>query len=123
VAVRGKDTAPELIVRRLVRRMGYRYRLHDRSLPGSPDLVFPSRRKAIFVHGCFWHQHRCYRARGRRLPVINRAYWLAKLRRNRERDRALRRLGWRVIVIWECQARPAEVDRLTVRLRRFLDDR
>jgi DNA mismatch endonuclease Vsr len=92
----------------------------------SGSVVFPSRRKAIFVHGCFWHQHRCYRARGRRLPVANRAYWLAKLRRNRERDRAagraLRRLGWRVIIIWECQARPAEVDRLTARLRRFLDE-
>jgi len=105
--VRSQDTKPELRVRRLVHRLGYRYRLHRRDLPGAPDLVFPARRKVIFVHGCFWHQHRC--PRGARQPANNSAYWLKKLEANQRRDRANRRrlaaLGWGVLVLWECRLR------------------
>ncbi|HET6841399.1 MAG TPA: very short patch repair endonuclease [Candidatus Angelobacter sp.] len=98
-----KDTGPELIVRRIVYSLGYRYRLHVRSLPGTPDLVFTKRRKIIFIHGCFWHRHpRCGR-----LPKSNKRFWLDKLEQNRKRDlsnlRKLRRNGWKVLVIWECQ--------------------
>jgi len=103
--VRGKDTGPELRVRRMVHGMGFRYRLHVKELPGSPDLLFPARAKVIFVHGCFWHGHDCRAGLNR--PSSNRRYWTPKLERNRRRDRAnrtrLRRLGWRVLVVWECQ--------------------
>ncbi len=118
-AVRSKDTTPEMTVRRLVHRLGFRYRLHVAGLPGRPDLVFPGRRKAIDVRGCFWHMHACGRCR---IPASRRGYWVAKLRRNRERDRRTRRrlsrLGWRVLTVWECQTRdPA---RLAARLESFL---
>lgn len=117
--VRNRGTTPELLVRGLVYSWGYRYRLHVKTLPGSPDLVFPSRRKVIFVHGCFWHQHRC--KRGTR-PATNTDFWNAKLERNTLRDkeavRLLRNDGWRVAVIWECEVKNTE--RLTKRLRRFL---
>lgn len=119
--VRSRDTKPELIVRRLLHRLGYRYRLHDGALPGKPDLVFPSRGKVVFVHGCFWHQHRC--RRGRRAPATNQDYWLTKLARNKERDRRnrqrLRRDGWDVLAVWECQMRDA--DSLADRLVTFLE--
>ena len=105
--IRKTDTKPELIVRRLAHRLGYRYRLHRRGLPGTPDLVFPRLRKVIFVHGCFWHQHHC--RLGRKQPSTNPDYWLPKLARNVERDRSVRaRLqddGWSVLVIWECETR------------------
>lgn len=105
-AVKSKDTAPEMIVRRLSHRLGYRHRLHVKSLPGTPDLVYPRLRKIIEVRGCFWHMHTCGRCR---IPSSRRAWWLAKLRRNAKRDKAavrqLRRDGWRVLVIWECQTR------------------
>jgi DNA mismatch endonuclease (patch repair protein) len=119
--VRAKDTKPELLVRRLVHGMGYRYRLHRRDLPGTPDLVFPGRSKVIFIHGCFWHRHaRCARAR---LPKSRGDFWLPKLTANAERDkrnvRALRRLGWSVLTIWECQL--GDTAKLASRLRRFLD--
>ena len=121
-AVQGKNTAPEMIVRRLAHALGYRYTLHVKSLPGQPDLVFPSRRKVIFVHGCFWHRHRC--PRGDRLPQTRREYWLRKLEGNRLRDRrhrsALRKLGWRVLVIWECRTRDPK--RVAMALQRFLGD-
>src|SRR4249920_1604267 len=95
-AVKSKDTAPELLVRSLAHRMGYRFRLHRKDLPGKPDLVFPGRRKAIFVHGCFWHGHDC--ARGARVPKNNRDYWVTKVGRNVARDErsreALTALGW-----------------------------
>lgn len=104
-AVKSRDTGSEMIVRRLTHGMGYRYRVHCESLPGKPDLVFPSRRKAIFVHGCFWHQHHC--PRGARSPKSNRDYWLPKLQRNQQRDAIdqsrLRDLGWEILVIWECE--------------------
>jgi len=103
--VRSKDTSIELIIRRALFRAGYRYRLHVKKLPGAPDIVFPGRKKVIFVHGCFWHQHEgCSRAK---FPASNTDYWMPKLRRNADRDRnalkALQRMGWKSLVIWECE--------------------
>jgi len=119
--IRGKDTKPEMRVRRLVHGMGYRYRLHARELPGRPDLVFRPRRKAIFVHGCFWHRHSGCSAN--RIPKTRADYWRAKLNRNVERDRrneaALRTAGWGVLVIWECET-TGDPDRLARRIRAFL---
>src|ERR1700753_517439 len=107
--VKGKDTRPELIVRRLLWRLGARYRLHRADLPGKPDIVLPARRLAVFVHGCFWHGHDC--ARGARVPKANRDYWVGKVGRNRERDAATREaltaVGWRVETIWECELKDA----------------
>jgi DNA mismatch endonuclease (patch repair protein) len=107
--VKGKHTAPELQVRRLVWRLGARYRLHRADLPGKPDLVLAGRRLAIFVHGCFWHGHDC--ARGARVPKANRDYWVGKVGRNRARDAshrtALEAQGWRVETIWECELKDA----------------
>jgi len=120
-AVKGKDTKPELFVRRLLHRNGYRYRLHRSDLPGKPDLVFPGRRKVIFVHGCFWHGHHC--KRGDREPKTNVSYWRPKIARNRERDERnkarLQDMGWNVLVVWECEVKPA--GKLEKRLREFLD--
>jgi|APTNR8051073442_1049403.scaffolds.fasta_scaffold16396_1 DNA mismatch endonuclease (patch repair protein) len=108
--IRKMDTKPELLVRRLVHAMGYRYRLHRRDLPGTPDLVFSARRQVIFVHGCFWHQHDC--PLGNKQPSANPGYWLPKLKRNVERDTlnrtALERAGWRALVVWECETRDTE---------------
>ena len=105
--IRKTDTKPELLVRRLVHGLGFRYRLHRRDLPGTPDLVFPRLHKVIFVHGCFWHQHDC--PLGRKQPSANLDYWLPKLARNVERDTRARtrlvELGWGVLAIWECQTR------------------
>ncbi len=121
--IHGKDTTPELIVRRLVHSLGYRYRLHVRKLPGSPDLVFASRRKVIFVHGCFWHRHSC--RKGRSMPTTREEFWRTKLEANRRRDnrsrRALRAQSWKVLVIWECQTRPKKYDRLRERITKFLE--
>ena len=120
--IRSKDTTPELVLRRMLHRRGYRYLLHDRRLPGAPDLVFPSRRAVIFVHGCFWHGHECKIAR---IPKSNLDYWNNKLARNRQRDethrRNLRRLGWRVLVVWECATRASSPTKLLNRVMRFLD--
>lgn len=116
-AVKGRDTTPEMVVRHLLHRLGYRYRLHRRDLPGNPDLVFGPRRKVIFVHGCFWHGHKC--KRGSRRPATNTAYWNRKLDRNIERDTEnqarLRDLGWSALVIWECETKDAAalIERLT----------
>lgn len=103
----GKDTGPEMVVRRLVHGMGYRYRLHDRSLPGCPDLVFRSGRKVIFVHGCFWHRHDDSACKLARLPKSRSEFWGPKLEANARRDHKnqeeLRALGWDVLVIWECK--------------------
>lgn len=109
-AVGRQHTAPELVVRRLLHAAGYRYRLHDRRLPGSPDLVFSRRRKAIFVHGCFWHGHEC---RASLRPKSRQPYWQAKLERNRARDlrnvQTLEEQGWTVLCVWECEtAKPAQ---------------
>jgi DNA mismatch endonuclease (patch repair protein) len=117
--VRSKDTRPEMIVRRTLHAAGYRYRLHDVSLPGCPDVVFSSRKLAIFIHGCFWHGHACPAGV---LPKSNRKYWEGKQARNAARDEraafALRRSGWRVLVIWECEMKDEK--RLCRRLSRFL---
>ena len=119
-AVKGKNTSPERLVRSLAHRLGYRFCLNIRRLPGTPDLVFFSRCKAVFVHGCFWHGHSC--KRGRRLPEANAAYWLEKISRNKARDRRdrkrLNRLGWKTLVIWECELRQEQ--RVAERLRDFL---
>ena len=121
-AIRPKDTTPELIVRRLVHRLGYRYRLHRKDLPGKPDLVFGPRRKVIFVHGCFWHLHPAKSCLDGRQPKSNTSYWSPKLRRNAERDqehlKTLRRLGWRVLVIWECETR--DHAKIVRRIAKFL---
>jgi DNA mismatch endonuclease (patch repair protein) len=120
-AVKSKNTAPELLVRRLTHAMGYRFRLHRKGLPGKPDLVFPGRHKAIFVHGCFWHGHDC--ARGARVPKTNREYWEKKISRNRERDKKhlseLLTDGWKTLVIWECRLHKKK---LSGQIRRFLND-
>lgn len=109
--VRGKDTGPELVVRRLLWRAGFRYRLHRRDLPGSPDIVFGGRKLAIFVHGCFWHGHDC--RRGAREPKRNADYWRAKIARNRARDAAaeaaLAARNWRALVVWECELKDEPV--------------
>ncbi|MCG8362899.1 MAG: DNA mismatch endonuclease Vsr [Pseudanabaenales cyanobacterium] len=106
-AVKSNDTKPEMLVRQLVHSLGYRYRLHRADLPGKPDLVFSSRRKAIFVHGCFWHGHDC--SRGARMPKSNTDYWRRKITRNQERDQAnlvaLSHQGWRTLIVWECQTK------------------
>lgn len=119
-AVKSEDTAPEMAVRRFVFAQGFRYRLHAKELPGKPDLVFPRLSKVIFVHGCFWHGHRC--ARGARVPVHNREYWVNKIARNATRDRkartALKSLGWKCLVVWECELKMPE--RLKRRLLAFL---
>ena len=115
-----KDTAPEMVVRRVVFSLGYRYRLHVTRLPGRPDLVFSSRQRVIFVNGCFWHRHKGCRLA--RLPKSHLEFWLPKLEANRLRDRrnlaALRARGWRVLVLWECQL--SNVARLSQRMKRFL---
>ena len=108
--IRKTNTKPEMIVRRLAHGMGFRFRVHRRDLPGTPDLVFPVLRKIIFVHGCFWHQHDC--RLGAKQPTANLGYWLPKLARNVERDHQSRAVlaeaGWDVSVIWECQTRAPE---------------
>ena len=119
--IRKVDTKPELAVRRIAHKLGYRFRLHRRDLPGTPDLVFPRLRKVIFVHGCFWHQHDC--RLGTKQPSTNTAYWLPKLARNVDRDRRTRKQleddGWEVFVIWECQTKVPDL--ITTLVRNFLE--
>jgi len=119
--VRSKNMRPELLVRRVVFALGYRYRLHAKELPGHPDLAFRRRKKVIFVHGCFWHRHEnCPLAR---MPKSRTDFWEAKLEGNRQRDekntKMLRRAGWRVLTIWECELK--DTTRLERRIGRFLD--
>ena len=120
--VRSKNTKPEWTVRRLVQSLGFRYRLHSADLPGKPDLVFPARRRVIFVHGCFWHRHtaRCALAR---LPKSRLDFWQPKLEQNRKRDeknvRRLRAAGWKVLTVWECQLGKEEI--LKARILKFLE--
>lgn len=119
-AVKSKDTKPELAVRRLLYSLGYRYRLHPKGLPGRPDIAFLGRRKAIFVHGCFWHGHECAKGRS---PKSRLEYWQPKLEQNATRDRTkmeqLESLGWQSLVIWQCEIEDS--DDLRKRLRIFLD--
>ncbi len=121
--IRSKGTKPELFVRRLVHRMGYRYRLHAPELPGKPDLVFRRRKRAIFVHGCFWHRHPDPACKIARLPKSRPEFWVEKLSGNRERDAiqlaALENMGWRVLTIWECQLK--EISELKENIRAFLE--
>ena len=115
---------PEMAVQRITHALGYRYRLHRKDLPGKPDLVFPSRRKVIFVHGCFWHQHDHPGCPITRHPKSNRRYWLPKLERNAARDAEhlvqLEQLGWDVLVVWECEV--DAVDRTAKGVREFLEN-
>src|SRR5271170_1558707 len=119
-AIRSENTRPEMAVRRLVHAMGFRYRLHRRDLPGTPDLVFCASRKIIFVHGCFWHTHSC--PRGKLKPATNPDFWSRKRKRTIRRDAlnraVLRKTGWKVLTIWECQLRPTGA--LSKRIARFL---
>ena len=119
-AVRSRDTAPELAVRRMLHPIAPGYRLDRRDIPGRPDIAYVGRKLAIFVHGCFWHGHDC--TRGARVPKANRDYWVAKVARNRARDAAAREalaaLGWRAETIWECELKDAAA--LDVRLRQTL---
>ncbi len=124
--IRGRDTKPELVLRKALHAAGFRYRLHAPGLPGRPDLVFPKWGAAVFVHGCFWHQHKNCRIAN--VPGSNTAFWQAKFQANKRRDaraiRALRAVGWRVAVVWECQLSGAKRTRMTVaRVRRFLTER
>jgi DNA mismatch endonuclease (patch repair protein) len=119
-AIRGAHTKPEMIVRSLAHRLGYRFRLHRRDLPGKPDLVFPAQRKVIFVHGCFWHMHDC--RYGSVTPATNAEFWQNKRMSNVERDarhlKSLRQDGWRVLIVWECETR--EPEKLERKLDKFL---
>lgn len=121
--VRSTNTKPELIVRKLVYSLGFRYRIHKKELPGKPDLVFSGKRKVIFVHGCFWHGHKC--KRGNRLPKKNREYWAKKINANLKRDKRqieeLGKAGWSVLTIWECETK--DLDILTHRVVEFLNER
>jgi len=119
--IRSRDTGPELLLRRLVHGLGYRYRVHNRGVPGSPDLSIKTKRKAVFLHGCFWHRHNCIS--GRRKPKSRCEFWEQKFTENVERDkrtmRKLKRLGWTVLVVWECQLKyPCRLER---RIREFMD--
>lgn len=120
--IRNRNTRPEMIVRSIVHRMGYRYSLHRRDLPGKPDLVFKSRRKIIQVHGCFFHMHDC--PYGRVVPKTNAEFWRNKRLSNAERDKrnqdALENLGWEVLTVWECMTKPANIEQLPYVLADFL---
>lgn len=122
--IKSKGMKPELAVRRLVHSMGYRFRLHRKDLPGNPDLVFPARRKVIFVHGCFWHQHPDLSCRHAHAPRSNTGYWQPKLARNVERDKAAQRAlfesGWESLTLWECELKDRHA--LAECLQNFLGD-
>lgn len=119
--IRSKDTKPEMVVRRMLHSLGYRYVLHDKRLPGRPDLVFPSRKKVVFVHGCFWHGHSCSLASK---PKTNSTYWSAKIGGNKRRDEmnadALHRAGWSALDVWECWTMEKDLHPLQARLIAFL---
>lgn len=121
--IRGKNTKPEVVVRKLVSSQGYRYRLHARNLPGCPDLVFSGLKKIIFVHGCFWHRHQG--CPNNRLPKSRREFWLPKLNANRHRDtvaqRTLHKAGWKLLIVWECEIKDQET--VLRRINKFLRDR
>lgn len=122
--IRGKDSASEMRLRRMIHGMGFRYRLHVKTLPGTPDLVFPARKAVIFMHGCFWHRHQDCRLA--RMPKSRVAYWREKLEANKRRDdenvRRLNELGWRVLVVWECQIKEKDLNEISNVVRRFLAD-
>jgi DNA mismatch endonuclease (patch repair protein) len=122
--IRNKDTMPERVVRSLLHRMGYRFRLHKTDLPGNPDLVLPRYRTVVMVHGCYWHRHTdC--PRGQSTPTTNKDFWKTKFDKNQCRDQwveqALTALGWKVMVVWECETKPRNINVLEERLRREID--
>ena len=120
--IKGKDTKPELLLRKLLFSLGFRYRVNYPALPGKPDIVFPKRKKVIFVHGCFWHRHNCQT--GKKEPKSNTAYWIPKFERNKKRDngnkKELLSTGWKVMEIWECELK--DQLNLTNRIKSFLED-
>lgn len=120
-SIKGRNTKPEMLVRSMIHRMGYRYRLHRSDLPGKPDLVFPGRRKIVLVHGCFWHMHNC--RYGNVVPKTNAEFWQKKRSGNVERDKVvleqLEHLGWKVFTVWECWTRDKEL--LQQRVTEFLE--
>ena len=120
-AVKSKNTKPELAVRSLLHRLGFRFRIHRKDIPGNPDIAFPGRRKVIFIHGCFWHGHDC--VRGARIPINNRDYWTIKIARNKARDArnlgALQASGWGAFTLWECELRDQH---LQERIKAFLNN-
>ena len=122
-SIRNKDTKPERAARKYLFAEGYRYRLHTKQLPGTPDLAFPVRKKVIFVHGCFWHQHANEQCPIRIVPSSNKGYWAPKLRRNGARDAenlaSLKKLGWKTLVVWECELRQ-DAEAAGRRMKRFL---
>jgi len=122
--IKEKDTKPELLVRKLIFSMGYRYRLHDKNLPGKPDIVFKSRKKAIFVHGCFWHQHGCSHYR---MPKTKQAFWEEKLAKNVHRDNMhytqLKEMGWDFLVLWECGIKKRNIGQIQAKIGNFLGSR
>lgn len=121
--IRSKGMKPEMTVRKIVHALGYRYRLHQKNLPGAPDLVFSSLKKVIFVNGCFWHQHKASSCKISRIPKSNLDFWLPKLRRTQQRDKEhlknLKKLGWKALVIWECQLKDTQT--MEKKVINFLD--
>jgi len=121
--IAGKNTAPELAVRRIVSSLGFRYRIHSKRLPGKPDLAFPKQKKVIFVHGCFWHLHPARTCKDARIPKSRVKYWTKKLYRNTARDEqhvaALRKQGWKALIIWECQTEKT-LHKVVSRIKKFL---
>ncbi|MBN1805981.1 MAG: DNA mismatch endonuclease Vsr [Sedimentisphaerales bacterium] len=117
---KGKDTTPEVFVRKQIYSLGFRYRLHRKNLPGCPDMVFPGKKKVIFVNGCYWHRHNC--KKGRSMPATRKKFWQSKFQKTILRDRRnlrkLRKSGWRVLTVWECQIR--DIQKLSVKLSNFL---
>jgi DNA mismatch endonuclease (patch repair protein) len=120
--IRGRNTTPELTVRSMLHRLGYRFRLHRKDLPGTPDIVFPSKRRVVFIDGCFWHGHQCHIGH---LPSSNVRYWRDKIRKNQRRDAKTRNLlraqGWQVLSVWECEVQNTNI--LTKRLIYFLGEK
>ncbi len=120
--ITGKDTKPELIIRKILFSEGYRYRLHIKDLPGKPDIVFASRKKVIFINGCFWHGHNCKKAA---LPETNRNFWEKKLTGNKERDKRnlvkLKAMGWKSLVIWQCQIKKNKLETQINKIKAFLE--
>jgi DNA mismatch endonuclease (patch repair protein) len=120
-SVKSEDTKPEIKIRRLVFSLGYRYRLHRKDLPGKPDMVFPVRKKIIFIHGCFWHGHNC--RSGQNQPKTNKKYWRGKITKNMDRDlknvEKLQKMGWNILTIWECEIRDEK--RIKILASRFLE--
>jgi len=122
--IRSKNTKPELVIRKLIWHLGYRYRIYYKNLPGKPDLVFVRKKKIIYIHGCFWHRHDgCSNAN---FPKSNTEYWIDKFRRNQERDmiicQKLNELGWKYLIIWECEVKNKNIDHLKSKIVGFLED-